>query len=224
MLDPMSSDQFGPALGSRFSRLASLGHFAAPLRSARGEMRSEEHTSELQSLAYLVCRLLLEKKKNIGCQASQFPVAHHLAVADAECPKDLGGPGIDVHAGGHHRPEEIAFSRFVRPDVRISLRRPRGLMRGGRAAGAAFWRRLLSYRLNHGDRRVEGGRVAGDHQLARLIEDGPSLAGAIRQLGPPSLVWTWLLVHGAQAIQPLMERFAVGWSYRIGRRWPSFAR
>src|SRR5687767_15484460 len=28
-----------------------------------GEDRSEEHTSELQSLAYLVCRLLLEKKK-----------------------------------------------------------------------------------------------------------------------------------------------------------------
>src|SRR2546425_2530366 len=30
----------------------------------RGD-RSEEHTSELQSLAYLVCRLLLEKKKSI---------------------------------------------------------------------------------------------------------------------------------------------------------------
>src|SRR2546423_6443533 len=29
----------------------------------RIESRSEEHTSELQSLAYLVCRLLLEKKK-----------------------------------------------------------------------------------------------------------------------------------------------------------------
>src|SRR2546425_5281363 len=29
----------------------------------RGHTRSEEHTSELQSLAYLVCRLLLEKKK-----------------------------------------------------------------------------------------------------------------------------------------------------------------
>src|SRR2546425_1578175 len=27
------------------------------------QARSEEHTSELQSLAYLVCRLLLEKKK-----------------------------------------------------------------------------------------------------------------------------------------------------------------
>src|SRR3712207_8634970 len=29
------------------------------------EFRSEEHTSELQSRQYLVCRLLLEKKKNI---------------------------------------------------------------------------------------------------------------------------------------------------------------
>src|SRR3989441_9044743 len=33
--------------------------------SATVTMRSEEHTSELQSLAYLVCRLLLEKKKKI---------------------------------------------------------------------------------------------------------------------------------------------------------------
>src|SRR3989441_6962298 len=32
-----------------------------------GMARSEEHTSELQSLAYLVCRLLLEKKKAIVC-------------------------------------------------------------------------------------------------------------------------------------------------------------
>src|SRR2546425_8848908 len=31
--------------------------------SGRFHERSEEHTSELQSLAYLVCRLLLEKKK-----------------------------------------------------------------------------------------------------------------------------------------------------------------
>src|SRR5229473_6901519 len=34
-----------------------------PPRRARFGSRSEEHTSELQSLAYLVCRLLLEKKK-----------------------------------------------------------------------------------------------------------------------------------------------------------------
>src|SRR2546423_10096140 len=35
------------------------GYRVEPMRFAR----SEEHTSELQSLAYLVCRLLLEKKK-----------------------------------------------------------------------------------------------------------------------------------------------------------------
>src|SRR3712207_8839147 len=32
-------------------------------RGVRGAARSEEHTSELQSRQYLVCRLLLEKKK-----------------------------------------------------------------------------------------------------------------------------------------------------------------
>src|SRR5205823_11578740 len=31
--------------------------------------RSEEHTSELQSLAYLVCRLLLEKKNPLGVRS-----------------------------------------------------------------------------------------------------------------------------------------------------------
>src|SRR5687767_15436327 len=35
------------------------------LTNTREGARSEEHTSELQSLAYLVCRLLLEKKKKI---------------------------------------------------------------------------------------------------------------------------------------------------------------
>src|SRR2546425_7607866 len=34
--------------------------------------RSEEHTSELQSLAYLVCRLLLEKKKKTACQGCRY--------------------------------------------------------------------------------------------------------------------------------------------------------
>src|SRR5437016_8497393 len=34
-----------------------------PRRSISGSGRSEEHTSELQSLTNLVCRLLLEKKK-----------------------------------------------------------------------------------------------------------------------------------------------------------------
>src|SRR2546425_7089025 len=40
-------------------------------RSGRAPRRSEEHTSELQSLAYLVCRLLLEKKKTKQRQKNQ---------------------------------------------------------------------------------------------------------------------------------------------------------
>src|SRR5258707_5226705 len=40
-----------------------------------GAIRSEEHTSELQSRQYLVCRLLLEKKQNIRRQ----PAAHQQA-------------------------------------------------------------------------------------------------------------------------------------------------
>src|SRR3712207_8417855 len=35
-------------------------------RAARRPLRSEEHTSELQSRQYLVCRLLLEKKKHVN--------------------------------------------------------------------------------------------------------------------------------------------------------------
>src|SRR2546425_3811124 len=41
---------------------------AAPGRGR--DLRSEEHTSELQSLAYLVCRLLLEKKKKMTATQS----------------------------------------------------------------------------------------------------------------------------------------------------------
>src|SRR2546422_2396383 len=42
-------------------QLAAPGNTA---RASAGSRRSEEHTSELQSRLHLVCRLLLEKKKN----------------------------------------------------------------------------------------------------------------------------------------------------------------
>src|SRR5205823_14523600 len=48
----------------RHGRQRRLADDGAAGRAERGH-RSEEHTSELQSLAYLVCRLLLEKKKHI---------------------------------------------------------------------------------------------------------------------------------------------------------------
>src|SRR2546425_7688942 len=58
-------------------------HFLEPddVRPRAGDLvgeRSEEHTSELQSLAYLVCRLLLEKKKRekrTNCVA-QYTYSH----------------------------------------------------------------------------------------------------------------------------------------------------
>src|SRR2546423_4798271 len=48
---------------------------AADGRLHRDFERSEEHTSELQSLAYLVCRLLLEKKKKKNMRSSRINVS-----------------------------------------------------------------------------------------------------------------------------------------------------
>src|SRR3712207_8099735 len=46
-----------------------------------GESRSEEHTSELQSRQYLVCRLLLEKTKNTHlCHSHALSDTHSLSV------------------------------------------------------------------------------------------------------------------------------------------------
>src|SRR3989441_2065321 len=50
-------------------------------RSTKG--RSEEHTSELQSLAYLVCRLLLEKKKKAKNRKSTRLNSSHTLISYA---------------------------------------------------------------------------------------------------------------------------------------------
>src|SRR2546425_5375801 len=51
----------GPRAGA--AALPRLGALPEQGAAPFAPRRSEEHTSELQSLAYLVCRLLLEKKK-----------------------------------------------------------------------------------------------------------------------------------------------------------------
>src|SRR5260370_30397042 len=71
-----SLDQGGQRLRAKESRLHALqgrallhvGRLQGGLERVRqpGDGRSEEHTSELQSHLNLVCRLLLEKKKNIS--------------------------------------------------------------------------------------------------------------------------------------------------------------
>src|SRR2546425_5467929 len=59
-----------------------------PVRLSARHHRSEEHTSELQSLAYLVCRLLLEKKKKDTYPTSTFAVYAHSTVCPAEQRRD----------------------------------------------------------------------------------------------------------------------------------------
>src|SRR2546425_5300991 len=54
----------------RFTDFFGLDDTTVLSQSADQLTRSEEHTSELQSLAYLVCRLLLEKKKHGSRPAS----------------------------------------------------------------------------------------------------------------------------------------------------------
>src|SRR5437016_8114582 len=57
--------------------ISSPGHRPSTYLVLPREKRSEEHTSELQSLTNLVCRLLLEKKKNHPKKKS--PILTHIS-------------------------------------------------------------------------------------------------------------------------------------------------
>src|SRR2546427_3473826 len=74
----------------------SLGHSATPTLSVilppansslatRARMRSEEHTSELQSQSNLVCRLLLEKKKKTKHEKHDVSSDHFEIMTPAAC-------------------------------------------------------------------------------------------------------------------------------------------
>src|SRR3989449_3644475 len=63
---------------SQFLRMCLAGVAAGAVVPSSGASRSEEHTSELQSRLHLVCRLLLEKKKNdiivtVECRTHEKP-------------------------------------------------------------------------------------------------------------------------------------------------------
>src|SRR3712207_8990713 len=53
-------------------RLSTICRTARSSAQSRGRDRSEEHTSELQSRQYLVCRLLLEKKKKNNTYVNSY--------------------------------------------------------------------------------------------------------------------------------------------------------
>src|SRR3712207_8261424 len=70
--DAVSGVEARPRGVERERDVAEASGLAAPAAGARHRCagRSEEHTSELQSRQYLVCRLLLEKKKCLNARAA----------------------------------------------------------------------------------------------------------------------------------------------------------
>src|SRR2546430_5590702 len=93
-------------------------NFPAPLHQrdqmhSRMQVRSEEHTSELQSQSNLVCRLLLEKKKNDPNRTLRLAIVHF----------PLDRYPCDVDSRNHHR-EQAARCIYVNtfPKQPASLR------------------------------------------------------------------------------------------------------
>src|SRR5205823_12879367 len=76
---PISSKPMPARLTKRRSSIVPTSIDRADPRMAARNARSEEHTSELQSLAYLVCRLLLEKKKKKKNQTTVYTTAELIA-------------------------------------------------------------------------------------------------------------------------------------------------
>src|SRR5438046_7228273 len=82
---PISSPQSGRCDDRHDSGPSEGGVPLRCVRDRRGQPRSEEHTSELQSLTNLVCRLLLEKKKQIKQKKNQSQTKQ----TDTECLADV---------------------------------------------------------------------------------------------------------------------------------------
>src|SRR5258707_7588519 len=80
------SNQFGATLGGPLRKDRTFFFRRGPPR-----VRSEEHTSELQSRQYLVCRLLLEKKKE-KAYAQDAPILNQILRANHDLvPGQLAG-------------------------------------------------------------------------------------------------------------------------------------
>src|SRR5687767_15754108 len=96
------------------------GHRRLALQE-RGQVldRSEEQTSELQSLAYLVCRLLLEKKKIMAKPLGQTVIETYVVAVMAIGPF-TPGPTFDAHTLQLLTQLSVAFFMFSVP-AHVSL-------------------------------------------------------------------------------------------------------
>src|SRR5437879_9072801 len=96
----------------RLKEMSSFPAFATTLLTC--DSRSEEHTSELQSPMYLVCRLLLEKKKDDLDAAGSDPGcergSHRRADRRGRHPRDMepNEGSADRHAGGRRSGQRLA--------------------------------------------------------------------------------------------------------------------
>src|SRR5690349_8235061 len=97
---------WGSSPTSRASRTSRTAYSTSCWRSA-GRLRSEEHTSELQSRRDLVCRLLLEKKKSTALRNSPWAATptpfRHRPLAPS------GAHGRCCLSRGAHRPDLHSF-------------------------------------------------------------------------------------------------------------------
>src|SRR3712207_8685054 len=99
--------------------------FERPARMARtndhrcGVCRSEEHTSELQSRQYLVCRLLLEKKKKDN---PFYPLQNRVITTSFQVSIHMGTTEHPIQRGVHVHTTtpQSAISAYARVDARIS--------------------------------------------------------------------------------------------------------
>src|SRR5262245_63194817 len=88
----------------------------APLMVIPPWARSEEHTSELQSLRHLVCRLLLEKKKTIKMRRSVCQDFAHIMISGL---RRVGLP--QAYSTGYHRKRQLATAVALHGRVIVEL-------------------------------------------------------------------------------------------------------
>src|SRR5687767_15004781 len=126
--------------------------------SRRSSSRSEEHTSELQSLAYLVCRLLLEKKKD-GAGAGRRPRGRPRPADDR--------PAARRPPRRHRRPRRVKRAARAVSGAGAAVRRAH--QRPGAAAGGVS--------RAHGSAAARGRQLAPGRRRRRRPRDRHDAVG-----------------------------------------------